>query len=124
MRVFFKDPYSYVEEPGDDLPTVAAIKRIKLMMNPQVSEMIQQFDDDIADDPDQVESINFSDETFELDTVMDLKNGILPTNESNGHSIDLATKETKKRPPPPLISISDISNFEDHTGTTPGPFVL
>merc|ERR1719318_66570 len=77
--------------------------------------MIQQFDDDIADDPDQVESINFSDETFELDTVMDLKNGILPTNEVNGHSVDLVTKETKKRPPPPLISISDISNFEDQS---------
>jgi len=114
-----KDPYGYVEETGDDLPTVAAIKRIKLMMNPQVSEMIQQFDDDIADDPDQVESISFSDETFELDTVMDLKNGIIPINEDNNCSIEGLVKETKKRPPPALISISDISSFEGLSPKSP-----
>jgi len=115
-----KDPYTYVEENGDDLPTVAAIKRIKLMVNPQVSEMIQQFDDDIADDPDQVDDISFSDETFELDTVMDLKNGIIPISEETSSSIEQLTKDVKKRPPPPLISISDISNFEGQSPTSPG----
>jgi len=112
-----KDPYSYVEETGDDLPTVAAIKRIKLMMNPQVSEMIQQFDDDIADDPDQVEpeSINFSDNTFDLETVIDMKNGILPITETQPSPAQSPLKEVKKRPPPPLISISDISHFEDQS---------
>lgn len=89
------------------------------MMNPQVSEMIQQFDDDIADDPDQVDDISFSDDTFELDTVMDLKNGIIPINEETDNSIEHLTKEVKKRPPPPLISISDISNFEEKSPISP-----
>lgn len=31
-----KDPYTFVEENGEDLPPVAAIKRVKLTLNPQV----------------------------------------------------------------------------------------
>ena len=31
-----QDPYNFTEENGEDLPTVAAIKRVKLALNPQV----------------------------------------------------------------------------------------
>ena len=33
-----QDPYTYVEEAGDDLPTVAAIKRVKLPFNEEAQE--------------------------------------------------------------------------------------
>ena len=59
-----QDPYTYVDESGEDLPTVAAIKRVKLSVNPQVSNMIRQFDDDIADDPDE-EDEDFAEEFAE-----------------------------------------------------------
>merc|ERR1719189_2219638 len=88
---YSKDPYTYVDESGEDLPTVAAIKRVKLSVNPQVSNMIRQFDDDIADDPDEEEE-DFAEEfedddddddneeaDMEIDTEIEMKNDLLST---------------------------------------------
>ena len=35
-EILLQDPYTFTEENGEDLPTVAAIKRVKLALNPQV----------------------------------------------------------------------------------------
>ena len=77
----------------------------------QVSAMIQQFDDDIADDPEEMEDMSGDD--FDIDDEFEPE----PT-EPIEITPQKKTNETKRRPPPPLISISDISSFsekkEDH----------
>ena len=66
--------------------------------NPQVNEMIQQFDDDIAEDDDQHEN---DDHEMEADIKPDITKMITP---------DKVVEVKKKRPPPPLIAIKDISS--------------
>ena len=113
-----KDPYSYVEEAGDDLPTVAAIKRVKLSVNPQVSEMIQVFDDDIADDlPEEEDEDNLE---LKVETNLEVKKtevkspikSISPTSPRKSPIISpkREIEVKKKRPPPPLIAIKDFEN--------------
>ena len=112
-----QDPYTYVDESGEDLPTVAAIKRVKLSVNPQVSNMIRQFDDDIADDPDE-EDEDFAEEfadddddndepEMEIDSEIEMKNDLLSTLQASTASAEVEVKK-KKRPPPPLIAIKDL----------------
>ena len=111
-----QDPYTYVDESGEDLPTVAAIKRVKLSVNPQVSNMIRQFDDDIADDPDE-EDEEFAEEfgddddndepEMDIDSEIEMKNDLLSTLQASTASAEVEVKK-KKRPPPPLIAIKDL----------------
>ena len=111
-----QDPYTYVDESGEDLPTVAAIKRVKLSVNPQVSNMIRQFDDDIADDPDE-EDEDFAEEfgddddndepEMDIDSEIEMKNDLLSTLQASTTSAEVEVKK-KKRPPPPLIAIKDL----------------
>lgn len=104
------------------MPTVAAIKRVKLSVNPQVSNMIRQFDDDIADDPDEEEE-DFAEEfgddddddneepDMEIDTEIEMKNDLLSTIQASTTSAEvevMSDQKKKKRPPPPLIAIKDL----------------
>ena len=120
---YHKDPYTFTEETGEDLPTVAAIKRVKLTLNPQVSRyfvrrsvhpnvflkvsaMIQQFDDDIADDPDELDDM--SGDEFDIEDELEPETvEITPPKKISGGG------ENKRRPPPPLISIADIASFSE-----------
>ena len=106
-----QDPYTYVEEAGDDLPTVAAIKRVKLSVNPQVSEMIQQFDDDIADEDQDFEDGDGEPE-LEMDNDVEETKRDIPKLES-------ISEPKKKRPPPPLIALKDIDVEEKKVDPLP-----
>ncbi len=88
-----------VEEAGDDHPTVAAIKRVTLNVNPQVSEMIQQFDDDIVEDQD------FEDKDGEPELEMDTD---VEETKRDTPKLESIIEPKKKRPPPPLIALKDI----------------
>ena len=107
-----QDPYNYVEEQGEDLPTVAAIKRVKLSVNPQVSKLIQQFDEDIADEPDLEEGEDEFEDDGDLESEVEMKNSCLQEESLDTKSI---TEKTKK-PMPRLISIKDLSEYEKEGG--------
>ena len=97
-----------MEEQGEDLPTVAAIKRVKLSVNPQVSKLIQQFDEDIADDPDPEDDEEAEDE-LDLEDDVEMKNSCLLQEES----LDTPTlKEKPKKPIPRLISLKELAEFD------------
>ena len=117
VNVFFinfccQDPYNYVEEQGEDLPTVAAIKRVKLSVNPQVSKLIQQFDEDIADEPDLEEGEEEFEDDGDLESEVEMKNSCL---QEESHDTKSITEKTKK-PMPRLISIKDLSEYEKEGG--------
>ena len=87
-----------------------------MSVNPQVSNMIRQFDDDIADDPDE-EDEDFAEEfgddddndepEMEIDSEIEMKNDLLSTLQASTTSAEVEVKK-KKRPPPPLIAIKDL----------------
>ena len=75
--------------------------------------MIQQFDDDIADepddldDPDDLDLEEMSGDDFDVEDELEPEPiEITPPKKDNG---------TSRRPPPPLISISDISSYSGQT---------
>ena len=97
-----------MEEQGEDLPTVAAIKRVKLSVNPQVSKLIQQFDEDIADDPDP-EDDDEAEEDFDLEDDVEMKTSCLQQEES----LDTPElKEKPRKPIPRLISLKDLADYD------------
>ena len=106
-----------MEEQGEDLPTVAAIKRVKLSVNPQVSKLIQQFDEDIADDPDLEEAEGdygqFEDDVDDVE--VESKNNVLAEDSVERKPV---TEKTKK-PLPRLISIKDLPEKESYVKERP-----
>ena len=87
---------------------MAAIKRVKLSVNPQVSEMIQQFDDDIADD----QEFEDGDDEHELEIDNDETENEIEETKHDIPKLESLSEPKKKRPPPPLIALKDL-NEED-----------
>jgi len=83
-----KDPMSYVEEFGDNLPMVATKRITSFKVNPQVNELIEKFEGAV-------------------DSSIDGRRSSLDADDT----VTAVVSRKRKRPPPPLIPISAVRQY-------------